>query len=171
MDAKAAVLVVDDDDGVRETTAAILRHEGFDVLEASDGAAATWTLANEHVDVVLLDLRLRRVDGTVVLEALEESSTVVIVSAFEYFEESDIRQRFGTVVFEFLQKPVLPRRLVDVTAAAATHARSRGLEPKVRPIAPRMALGLAMSGLARMTPETECSQQACVEESRPDLHP
>ena len=151
----ATVLVVDDEDAVRDSTAAILRREGFVVLEAADGAAATWTLASARVDVVLLDLQLGRLDGTAVLDALEESSTVVIFSGFGDFQETEIRQQFGAVVFDCLRKPVPPPHLVEVVAAAATRARDQGHEAEVRPIAPRMALQLAMAGLARMTPRTE----------------
>jgi DNA-binding NtrC family response regulator len=156
----ATVLVVDDEDDVRDSTAAILRREGFVVLEAADGAAATWTLASASVDVVLLDLQLGRLDGTAVLDALEESSTVVIFSAFGDFQESEIRERFGAVVFDCLSKPVPPSHLVEVVAAAAAHARDQGREAEVRPIAPRMALRLAMAGLARMTPQTERQDHA-----------
>jgi len=167
----ATVLVVDDDDAVRDSTAAILRREGFVVLEAADGAAATWTLAGDNVDVVLLDLQLGRLDGTAVLDALEESSTVVIFSAFGDFHETEIRERFGAVVFDCLRKPVPPPHLVEVVAAAAARARDQGHEAEVRPIAPRMALRLAMAGLARMTPETERHDHAPTgnSEARPTL--
>jgi DNA-binding response OmpR family regulator len=149
------ILVVDDDEAVRQSTAAILRHAGFEVLEAGDGTAATWVLASETIDVLLLDLHLGHLDGTAVLDALEESSTVVIFSAFGYFNESDIRRDFGTVVFETLHKPVAPDLLVKVLTKAAAHSRGLGREATVRPISPRMALGLAMAGLSRMTPQTE----------------
>ena len=135
----ATVLVVDDDESVRESTAAILRGEGFNTLEAADGAAAIWVLASERVDVLLLDLHLARLDGIVVLESLEESSTVVIFSAFANIDVNELRQCFGAVVFECLRKPVLPPLLIEVIEAAATHARSEGRETGVRPIAPRMA--------------------------------
>jgi DNA-binding NtrC family response regulator len=152
---RATVLIVDDEDAVRESTAAILRHVGLDVREAADGAAATWILASESIDVLLLDLHLRHQDGTDVLEALEESSEVVIFSAFGDVEESDIRRHFGKAVFEFLRKPVPPDRLVEVVEAAVDHARADGHEPRVRPIAPRMALRLAMAGLSRISPDSE----------------
>jgi len=159
----ATVLVVDDDDAVRESTAAVLCCEGFDVLEAGDGAAATWILASRNIDVLLLDLQLRRIDGTAVLESLEETSTVVVFSAFGFFEEPEVRKAFGPVVFECLRKPVAPRRLVEVVNAAATHARDEGRRPRVRPIGPPMALRLAMAGLARLTPQSELEEQARVQ--------
>lgn len=165
----ATVLVVDDEDEVRESTAAILRLEGFEVLEAADAPAATWLLASEGVDVLLLDLHLCRLDGTAVLKSLEVSSTVVIFSGFGDVDETDIRREFGPVVFECLRKPVPPDQLVEVIAAAAEHARERGREPRVRPISPGKALQLAMAGLARLTPETERDGQTSVIDSR--THP
>ena len=149
----STVLVVDDEEALRASTAAVLRCEGFDVLEAGDGAAATWALATNTVDVVLLDLQLRHLDGTAVLESLEESSTVVVFSAFAVFEEADIRKAFGSVVFECLRKPVDPRHLIEVVAAAAAHARDEGRKTTVRPIDPPKALRLALAGLARLTPQ------------------
>lgn len=149
----ATVLVVDDDEAVRESTAAILRAEGFKVLQAADGPAATWVLASEDIDVLLLDLHLRHLDGPAVLEGLEESSTVVVFSAFEYFEEAAIRRDFKPAVFECLRKPVPPSRLVEVIASAVAHRR--GHQPRVRPIDTRTTLRLALAGLARVTPEAE----------------
>jgi hypothetical protein len=61
-----------DDPGVRETTAAILRRDGYVVIEAADGASALELLVGGDVDVVLLDLRLPRMDGPAVLEALDD---------------------------------------------------------------------------------------------------
>jgi DNA-binding response OmpR family regulator len=120
----ATVLIVDDEEAIRESTAALLRAEGFEVLEASDGAAAMWTMASRSVDVLLLDLHLGRVDGTAVLDALDESSTVVVFSGFGSFEESAIRKGFGPVVFECLVKPVPPPRLIEVVTAGRWPRRS-----------------------------------------------
>lgn len=149
------VLVVDDDEAVRQSTTAILRGAGFGVLEAADGAAATWTLASEEVDVLLLDLHLCRVDGTDVMDGLEQDSRVVIFSAFDQFDEAEIRKEFGPMVFECLRKPVAPRQLLRVVAAAAADGRDKGQRPTVRPVEEPKALELALVGLARLTPDSE----------------
>jgi len=134
-------------------------------LEAADGAAAMWTMASQSVDVLLLDLHLGRVDGTVVLDALDDSSTVVVFSGFGSFEESAIRKAFGPVVFECLLKPVPPLRLMEVVAAAARDARGKGHRINVRPITPPMALRLAMAGLARLTPQIDDAEQDRIEDA------
>jgi len=118
----ATVLIVDDQDEFRETTAAILSKRGFGVTQAGDGVEALDKLARDDFDVLLLDLRLPRMDGPAVLEALTEPPTVVILSAFEYFDEAALRERFGSLVFECLRKPVPPDRLVAVVLAASERA-------------------------------------------------
>lgn len=146
---KGRVLVVDDDPSVRSSIAEILRTQGFAVAEAADGAAATWLIADGEFDVVVLDLRLCHVDGTAVLEALEPTATVVIVSAFSYFDEDAIRDEFSSTIFACLPKPVAPQRLIEVVSAAATGGNCA----RVRPIEPRNALRLALTALARIGPQ------------------
>jgi len=118
------VLVVEDDMGVRETTVAILREEGYVVVQAADGVDALDVLRGHDIDVLLLDLRLPRLDGASVLEALDRPPTVVVVSGFESCEEAEMRGRFGPVLFDCLRKPVSPHLLMEPTAAAADHALS-----------------------------------------------
>lgn len=118
------VLVVEDDRGVRETTCSILRNEGYVVVQAADGVEAVERLRGHDIDVLLLDLRLPRMDGPDVLEVIDEPPTVVVMSGFESSDETEVRRRFGTELFECLHKPVSPIRLISVTAAAADRARS-----------------------------------------------
>jgi CheY-like chemotaxis protein len=115
----ASVLVVEDDQGMRETTTAILREEGYVVVQAADGVKALELLRGRDIDVLLLDIRLPRMDGAAVMEALDDPPPVVVISAFDSSEEAEIREQYGWMLFECLRKPVSPRRLIEVTAAAA----------------------------------------------------
>jgi len=148
-----AVLLVEDDRSLRESTAEILEAHGFEVAVAADGAAATWLLATREFDVVVLDLRLCHVDGTVVLDSLEAPARVVIVSAFASLDENEVRDEFRPLIFECLRKPVGPDHLVEVVTAAAAQPLEHGT--RVAPIEPRDALRLALAGLAHVAPEEE----------------
>jgi CheY-like chemotaxis protein len=112
------VLVIEDDEVLRQTTVEVLRLEGYDVIEASDGIDGLGQLQERSFDLVLLDLHLPRLDGIGVLDALEYSPPVVVVSAFEYFDEYTMRERFGAKVVAFLQKPVRPQQLLAVVSSA-----------------------------------------------------
>lgn len=61
--AKAAILIVDDDEGMRETLADYLSSEGYAPCEASDVASARRALAGTPIDLILLDLNLGSGDG------------------------------------------------------------------------------------------------------------
>jgi len=115
-----SVLVVEDDPGVRESTAALLRETGYSVTEAVDGVDGLQRLCDESFDVVILDLRLPRLDGPDMLDLLDDPPPVVVFSAFEYFNENEMRQRFGPKVFAYLQKPVPPGRVLAVVAEAVS---------------------------------------------------
>jgi CheY-like chemotaxis protein len=57
------VLVVEDDESIRECVQVILEDEGYDVIEASDGAAALALLDTVWPDVILLDMLMPGMDG------------------------------------------------------------------------------------------------------------
>ena len=57
------VLVVDDDEGIRELVAMALSAAGYDVMSAPDGAAALELLATSQPAVILLDMLMPKVDG------------------------------------------------------------------------------------------------------------
>jgi two-component system, chemotaxis family, chemotaxis protein CheY len=111
------VLVVDDEEAVRTSVAAILRGVGYRVMEAEDGERALQMLDDHDVQVVVLDIRMPRLDGIGVLDALEEPPAVVLMSAHRLAAEE--RARVAPKVVSILEKPVPPRRLLDEVAVAA----------------------------------------------------
>lgn len=69
----AKVLVVEDDQALRDLYALILRDAGFKVDEAADGEAALATMQKGGFDLVLLDIVLPKLDGIKILEKLKET--------------------------------------------------------------------------------------------------
>jgi two-component system, chemotaxis family, chemotaxis protein CheY len=57
------VLIVEDDDGLRETLIEVLRDEGHEVRAAPDGAVALGTLEGWNADLILLDVMMPRMDA------------------------------------------------------------------------------------------------------------
>jgi two-component system, NtrC family, nitrogen regulation response regulator NtrX len=68
---------------VRETTAELLREAGHSVIEVADGVEGLVRLNERPVDVIVLDLRMPRLDGIGFLERCTSPPPVVVVSAFD----------------------------------------------------------------------------------------
>jgi CheY-like chemotaxis protein len=109
--AMGSVLVVDDDDDVREGLCDLLISEGYSVKSACDGAEALVRLEQGPADLVLLDLRMPGMDGYEFLRQRESSGVlksipVMVVSAstddkkFEFEGVSTLRKpvRSGTLL-------------------------------------------------------------------------
>lgn len=123
MSPDADVLVVDDDNDVRSSVAAILRHAGYEVEEAADGVEALELLRNNRVGTVLLDLRMPRCDGFAVMRSLEDPPPIVIVSAHNVDDAE--RARLGPEVVAILKKPVPPITLLDQVALVLSHQEAQ----------------------------------------------
>ena len=73
------LLVVDDEPDVRLLVSAILKGEGFEVLEAANGPDAVALLKEDQVDLVLLDIMMPRMDGLHTAHEIRKFSDVPII--------------------------------------------------------------------------------------------
>jgi len=116
----ASVLVADDNAGVRESVCEILRSAGYDVTEADDGDVALECYNDHPSEVVVLDVRMPKLDGISVVENMVPAPpppAIVLVSAYDLDREA--RERLGTRIFRFLRKPVSPLDLLNAVSEAA----------------------------------------------------
>jgi PAS domain S-box-containing protein len=109
------ILVVDDDAGVRESVAAILRADGCEVVSAGDGAEAIRRLENDPFDVVLSDVVMPEMDGyELFLQTRRRwpSTKVILMTAFYYDKDHILkRSRMEGLEGVLFKKPVDPARL------------------------------------------------------------
>jgi len=99
-DVRAFVLVVDDEEDVRNSIAAILQAAGFAVASAVNGRDAIRLLEELEVDVMVLDVRMPELSGLALLEMLEAPPAAVIVSADPV--DTSTRARLGSKVRAYL---------------------------------------------------------------------
>jgi PAS domain S-box-containing protein len=106
--ARATVLVVDDEDAVREPCLQLVRRLGFDTLAASDGLQGL-ALVRKHGDeiaCVLLDLTMPGMDGVATLLMMRRLRPGLRVILSSGYGEQDVMERFGVERPDaFLQKP------------------------------------------------------------------
>jgi len=98
MNAKSkTVLIVDDDEGMRDTLTAILKRD-YRVLRAGSGEAGLSILNREDVDLVLLDVRLPGISGFEVLRIVKENYSlveVIMISAIQEIETAVQAMKHG----------------------------------------------------------------------------
>jgi two-component system OmpR family response regulator len=128
----ATVLLVDDDEKLRQLVAEFLERHGIEVLQAGDGAEADAALNKQSVDVVILDVMLPGEDGLSICRRLtggeEARPAVIMLSAAG--EDTDRIVGLELGADDYLPKPANPRELLAriralmrrSTAAAATAA-------------------------------------------------
>src|SRR3989441_449351 len=125
---RPVALVVDDEEGVRESFRLVLDQD-YDVLDAPDGARALEIVRAHHVDVVLLDIRLPEMDGIEVLErlkALDDSLEVILVTAVKTVRTAVAAMKLGA--FDYLTKPFQDEELLALVRRAV---EKRSLEREV----------------------------------------
>jgi PAS domain S-box-containing protein len=112
-DARGTVLVVDDEDLVRNTARYALSRVGYQVVTARDGREAVDVFASRHdeIDLVLLDMTMPVMDGAEALRRMAEIRPDVVVLASSGYDEREAQQRFGTRIAGFLQKPYAAAQL------------------------------------------------------------
>lgn len=101
------VLTIDDDRAVRQGLANYLEDYEYTVLQAQDGQEGLDMFAAHHPDIVLVDLRMPRLDGHAVLEYLSEKAPeipVIVISGAGDIEEVVSALRKGA--WDFLTKPI-----------------------------------------------------------------
>jgi two-component system sensor histidine kinase/response regulator len=121
MEAKAKILVVDDNAQNRALAQATLEDEGYEVVLAENGEAGLRAIESERPDCVLLDVRMPGTDGFAVcsrIRALPEGADtpVVFLTALRDVDTFDRALRAGGD--DFLTKPVRPTELVLRVQAA-----------------------------------------------------
>jgi UDP-3-O-[3-hydroxymyristoyl] N-acetylglucosamine deacetylase len=105
--APKTILVVDDEDGVRESVREVLSDEGYRVLDTSDGAQVLKIIRDERPELVLLDIWMPQMDGIGLLKeikAQEPDIHVVMVSGHGNIHTAVTATKFGA--FDFIEKPV-----------------------------------------------------------------
>lgn len=104
----AVILVAEDDDDLRRILSRSLQKAGYHALEARDGAEALTVLDREHVDLVVLDLKMPNIDGFTVIERLRSGPRpipVLVVSGSEGQGRSEFRaMQLGAT--DYMRKPI-----------------------------------------------------------------
>ena len=120
------VLVVDDDDVIRQLITVNLELEGFDVVTAVDGQDALDKVKDAGVSVVTLDVMMPRVDGWEAAARLRndpDTAHIKVVLLSARAQEADLQRGEKIGVDAYLTKPFDPDELIDIVRRLAEEAK------------------------------------------------
>jgi DNA-binding response OmpR family regulator len=112
MPAAAKVVIVDDDEHIRELASLYLQKEGFDVSCAADGTSAVEKIKRANANLVVLDLMLPGMSGFDVCKQVRQTSDVPIIMLTARDEDIDKILGLELGADDYLTKPFNPRELV-----------------------------------------------------------
>jgi DNA-binding response OmpR family regulator len=120
------VLVVDDDEVIRQLIAVNLQLEGFEVETAVDGQDRLEKVAEVAPDVITLDVMMPRLDGWVTAVRLREdpgTAHIRVVMITARAQEHDVRRGNEIGVDAYVTKPFDPNQLIQTVRTLAAVSR------------------------------------------------
>lgn len=106
------ILVVDDEERIRNLLGAYLKREGFEVLYAEDGVEALKLIHINTINLVILDVMMPKMDGWEALTRLREEYNMPVIMLTAKGEEDDKLQGFNLGVDDYETKPFSPKLLI-----------------------------------------------------------
>ncbi|MHB8896877.1 MAG: response regulator [Candidatus Geothermincolia bacterium] len=106
MSTPAAVLVIDDEPGIRDMLSFELSHEGFDVETVEGGLAAVSALKRRKFDLAVTDIKMPGMDGVATVKALrslDPDLEVIVATGYATVETAVACMKNGA--YDYIQKP------------------------------------------------------------------
>jgi two-component system, NtrC family, response regulator HydG len=118
------ILICDDQDIMRDSLAATLAREGYDVVAATDGQMALQRIANGKVDLLITDLKMPRMTGIELLteaKKMRPELPVVLMTAFATVQTAVEAMRLGA--YDYIQKPFEADEIKLLIARTLEHSQ------------------------------------------------
>jgi DNA-binding response OmpR family regulator len=125
------ILVVDDDRDICEALKIYLAPAGHDVLTAYNGKEALEVLAQEQVDLVLMDIMMPQMDGISATEKIRETSNIPVILLTAKSEENDKIHGLDIGADDYITKPFHPEEVIArVNSQLRRYMRLGGMTQK-----------------------------------------
>ena len=106
------ILIVDDEELIREVIKEYSTNEGYNVYEASDGFEALGIIKKEKIDVIVLDIMMPKLDGFSAYKEIKNIKNIPTIILSARTEEYDKLLGFELGVDDYLTKPFSPKELI-----------------------------------------------------------
>jgi len=123
------VLIVDDEPNLRKILSAQLSRDGYDVMTAEDGERGLALLKEHHIDLVITDLKMPKIDGMTLLKrALEEEPELPIVLITAHGTIDTAVEALKSGAFDFVTKPFDKDEVRQIVGKALRTRELRGAD-------------------------------------------
>ncbi len=106
------VLIVDDEEGIRQVIKEYCLFEKYDCLEASNGKEAVELVKANDIDIIILDIMMPKMDGYTALKEIRKYSNVPVIMLSARNDEYDKLLGFDLGVDDYVSKPFSPKELI-----------------------------------------------------------
>jgi len=138
----ASIALVDDDRNILTSVSIALQAEGFAVRIYSDGEAALRAFAENAPDLVVLDIKMPRLDGMEVLRRLREKSQIPVIFLTSKDDELDEALGLAMGADDYIAKPFSLRLLIARIRAILRRTEARAVPiSEEKPAAERLVRG------------------------------
>ena len=158
---KSRILVIDDEQAIRESMRMILEYEGYEFLQSGSAQEGMTLISREHPDLVFLDIKMPAMDGLEALgriKAEHDALPVVIVSGHGTVSTAVEATRKGA--FDFIEKPLERERVLLTIRNALDQSRlrdenrtlKRAVEARHQMVGESAGIKAVMAQVARAAP-------------------
>lgn len=122
------ILYADDDGSILSSIEKTLKLMVNKVYSVADGASAYETYLNEHIDIVILDIRMGNISGIDVAQKIRKiDKKIPIIITSSYTETDDLLAACKLNLIEFIKKPIDLKQLIDSLYLALEQLRDNGM--------------------------------------------
>ncbi|MBI1238251.1 MAG: response regulator [Alphaproteobacteria bacterium] len=123
------IALVDDDRNILTSVSILLEAEGFNVKTFTDGTTALTSLSASPPDLVILDIKMPRMDGMEVLRRLKQKVDLPVIFLTSKDEEIDELMGLNAGADDYVKKPFSQRLLLERVRAVLRRAEARARPP------------------------------------------
>jgi PAS domain S-box-containing protein len=117
-----SILVVDDEELIRKSLSALLRHAGYNVVTASNGSECLQIMSSQPFDLVILDIVMPKIGGFEVLQKIKEKyndTEVIMITGYADKDKAILTFRHGA--YDFIEKPFESGEILNTIAHCLNH--------------------------------------------------
>lgn len=124
------ILVVDDEENIRNVIKEYAKFEGYEVEEASDGMEAVDICSKKDFDIIIMDVMMPKLDGFSAIKEIRKTKNIPVLMLSARGEEYDKLFGFEIGIDDYVVKPFSPKEVMARVLAITSRAKNSNLEEK-----------------------------------------